>query len=70
MGVTGSVLGHHLGLKMFFFFLPWMASLTPLSNQRSSLSSTHTWLSSKEGPLSFRRRCPAESCPEEVARLC
>ena len=52
-----------------FFSLTWMASLTPLSNQRSSLSSTRTWLSSKACPLSFRCRCTAESCPEEVARL-
>ena len=47
MWVTGSVLGHHPGLKMFFSS-GWMASLTPLSNQPSSLASTHTWLSSKE----------------------
>ena len=43
------------------FSLTWMAFLTPLSNQRSSLSSTRTWLFSKECPLS-------SSCPEELAR--
>ena len=43
------------------------ASLIAFSNQRSSLSSTPTWASSKECPLSFRCRCPAESCPEEAA---
>ena len=69
MWVIESVLGHHPGLKMFFS-LTWMASLKPLSNQRSSLFSTHTWLSSKECPLSFKCRCTAESCPEEVACLC
>ena len=36
--MTGSVLSHHPGLKIFSF--TWMASLIPLSNQRSSLSST------------------------------
>ena len=44
MWVTGSVLGHHSGLKMFFFLI---ASLTSLSNQRLSPSSTHIWVSSK-----------------------
>ena len=55
---------------VFFFSLKWMAPLSPLSNQQSSLSSTRTWLSSKQCPLSFRCRCTAKSCPEEVARLC
>ena len=45
MWVIESVLGHLPGLKMFFFSLTWMASLIPLSNQRSSLSSSRTWLS-------------------------
>ena len=67
MWVIESVLSPHPGLKMVY--LAWMASLTPLLNQRS-LSTTRTWLSSKECPLSFRCRCTAESCPEEVARLC
>ena len=41
----------------------WMPSLTPLSNQRFSFSSTLTWL--LECPLPSR--C---SCPENVACLC
>ena len=49
MCVVGRVLGHHL-----------LVSLTPVSNQRSSLSGTRTFLSG----------VGAESCPEEPARPC
>uniref|UniRef100_A0A674PQ88 Lipocalin/cytosolic fatty-acid binding domain-containing protein n=1 Tax=Takifugu rubripes TaxID=31033 RepID=A0A674PQ88_TAKRU len=44
-----------------FSSLTWMVSLTPLSNQRSSLASICTWLSSKECPLSFKCKWAAES---------
>lgn len=67
--VIESVLMHNICLRMDFPWC-WMASLTPLSNQQSSLASTHTWLSSKELLLSFKCRCTAQSCPEDAAHLC
>ena len=69
MCVTGRFLDHHPQLKDVFYSLD-NPNPNPNVDQQSSLSSTHTWSSLKECPLSFRCRCTAKSCPEAVARLC
>ena len=53
---------HHPGFKDVFCSLTWEASLTPLSNQRSSLSSTRPWLPSKECPRPDQLSVKTRSC--------